>query len=504
MWKFSSSCLTKGPVLRFNKATVSGIVKNLIPVRTNWLQTYLIKTEIKKFNNPQLICSKVRFGKSLSNQFLSKNQKININNFSKHTWFNFIRRGAIQNFELSTIRNSSLHFPIMNEFAKIIFFADLPFFFDKGLYNIVRYAASFYGISPNDNSENIGLWLTMGLKRNIAVPFGLFFKTNKPRRNYLLKINKKSWHKYIYLVKNSFIKGYSLSISLCENFYISERDQYFFLYTDFCHYLRRVRFKYHRAIPIINDIDYSVSTYHAKFEYFDLRQRAVFCWIANNNLLRDSAFFIRSSDTSLILYPQRYFKYKAFSEGLANFHKSWFFLDKISFLNRDLKIQKNLIDIVLELSIKQIWANSDFFMQSSNQFLNFRLLVFYIIKKHTFSNVLLFLNKLLVKEISVYAFFLTLNSNLILKNKFKKLSVKIDLFNKFYMRSFPWYKRKLNGFLAKKVSVYYKKFFTFLLRTKQNRYKWNLSKKLLFQSLGFCKAKVFHFDRFKFINRYII
>lgn len=30
--------------------------------------------------------------------------------------------------------------------------------------------------------------ITMGLKRNIAVPFGLFFQTNNPRRNFLASI----------------------------------------------------------------------------------------------------------------------------------------------------------------------------------------------------------------------------------------------------------------------------------------------------------------------------
>lgn len=30
--------------------------------------------------------------------------------------------------------------------------------------------------------------ITMGLKRNIGVPFGLFFQTNNPRRNFFATI----------------------------------------------------------------------------------------------------------------------------------------------------------------------------------------------------------------------------------------------------------------------------------------------------------------------------
>jgi hypothetical protein len=44
----------------------------------------------------------------------------------------------------------------------------------------------------------------MGLKKNIAVPWGLYFYTPWIRKNYLAYIYKTSWGAYAFAVRNSF------------------------------------------------------------------------------------------------------------------------------------------------------------------------------------------------------------------------------------------------------------------------------------------------------------
>lgn len=44
----------------------------------------------------------------------------------------------------------------------------------------------------------------MGFKKNISVPWGLYFHTPWARKQYLAKINKVSWASYAFALRNSF------------------------------------------------------------------------------------------------------------------------------------------------------------------------------------------------------------------------------------------------------------------------------------------------------------
>lgn len=46
----------------------------------------------------------------------------------------------------------------------------------------------------------------MGLKKNLSVPFGFFYNTNNPRWDFMASVNTDSWRRYVYLIKDSFVR----------------------------------------------------------------------------------------------------------------------------------------------------------------------------------------------------------------------------------------------------------------------------------------------------------
>jgi hypothetical protein len=222
----------------------------------------------------------------------------------------------------------------------------------------------------------------------------------------------------------------------------------------------------------IEDKYYSVSTYHAQFEFFDLQKRAAFYWVCHNNLLKNPDFLIRSFDTSVVLYPQRYFVYKAFAQGWAKFHKSWFFFQNLVIQKK--LVQKNLIIIFTDIIYNQFWNNYNQFWNNYNQFWNFKLLLFIVLKNSFFIN-----KAIEYKEFSLYAFFFNLvrNKNLFFKNF--NLSKKVKSFIDF--KGMEWYKLLKNS-------------------------NWKYFKLINFVKSNFVLAAIDRLTgpRFKFINRYHI
>jgi len=94
----------------------------------------------------------------------------------------------------------------------------------------LRYQAKLYGYSTQASRIPYNLWLTLGLKKNIAVPFGLHFQTKRYKRGYKNSLNRVSWEYYAYLVKNSLTTVRRNLIPILTNLYIQSK---FFLLSDF-------------------------------------------------------------------------------------------------------------------------------------------------------------------------------------------------------------------------------------------------------------------------------
>lgn len=78
-------------------------------------------------------------------------------------------------------------------FKSIIRHTDLPFDYSMfGFNKWLRYPATIYGYVYDKDNSNYNLWLTLGLKRNIAIPFGYFYIANKFKSNVSKNINIKS------------------------------------------------------------------------------------------------------------------------------------------------------------------------------------------------------------------------------------------------------------------------------------------------------------------------
>lgn len=226
-----------------------------------------------------------------------------------------------------TIRNSFLKLPIISTFKKLVSYADLPLNFQLKPFKVLRYRALFYGYNYQTNFFNYNLWLTMGLKRNISMSFSLFYNSPRPRKIHLASFNRYSWKYYAYLLKNSLQKNIISNDFLTEHksFYFS--SNLFYNLSDVCIWNLRPQFKFHRTISLgSDDLDFSISTYHYRFDYYNFRSRAQYFWISNNSYFRDTTCYITSYDPSMILSPRKYLKFLWLLKKFAKYHRSWYFL----------------------------------------------------------------------------------------------------------------------------------------------------------------------------------
>ncbi len=132
--------------------------------------------------------------------------------------------------ETQTIRNRTFSLTALLGFNKLIGYRDLPKDFKLNPFKILRYQAKFYGYAHQANRIPYNLWLTLGLKKNIAVPFGLYFQIKRYKRGYLNSINRNSWERYAYLIKSSLNNVLKNNIIIGMNLYIQSQ---FFLLSDF-------------------------------------------------------------------------------------------------------------------------------------------------------------------------------------------------------------------------------------------------------------------------------
>jgi len=173
-----------------------------------------------------------------------------------------------------TIRQIIFSFSLFWNFHKLLKFIDLPIHFGLGDYELLRYSAQISGYNYNSNLFSYNLWLTMGLKKNIAIPFGFYFQTRILRSNYFASINRKSWQYYSFMIKNSYTKPASFNYpSLVSSFFLT--TNFFSMLSDICTWNLRTKYKYNRSVGLSDqDLDFSVSTFNSLFDFYDYRYRA--------------------------------------------------------------------------------------------------------------------------------------------------------------------------------------------------------------------------------------
>lgn len=293
-----------------------------------------------------------------------------------------------------TIRNSYFNLKMISTFKKLVPYIDLPINFNLEPFKVLRYSARFYGYNYQPNFFNYNLWLTMGLKRNISLSFSLFFNTPTPRKNYLASFNKFSWKFYAYLLKNSlkpplkFQLNNQLIANSTTNFYFNSN---FSLHlSDICLWNLRPKFRFSRTINLgTDDLDFSISTYHYKFDYYNYRSRGQYFWISNNSNFRDTSCYITSYDPPLILSPRKYLKTLWLLKKFAKYHRSWYFLGKIKeFFN------KSYFDCLTMINVIKNFFSNSFKKYITSYFLNDKRLK--IFKSYLYS---FFINKKYIRFI---------------------------------------------------------------------------------------------------------
>lgn len=247
-----------------------------------------------------------------------------------------------------TIGRSSFDLVTTHQFNKLISFSDLPVHFNLKKRRFLRFRAALYGVQHNDLC-GYNLWFTMGFKKNISVPWGLYFHTPWVRKQYLAKINKVSWASYAFALRNSF-----RAVEQRNNFPKSD-SLIFYLQSDFsihlsdrCIWNLRRRFNSHFASRIYEDeMNFQISTYHTKWEFYDYRARAVTFWTADNSYFRDPTFYITSSDTTIVLSPRKRLMLKWRLFMVAKFHRSWCIFSSVkNMLTTNLKLDSLLYPLI--------------------------------------------------------------------------------------------------------------------------------------------------------------
>lgn len=327
-----------------------------------------------------------------------------------------------------TIRNSYFNLNMISTFKKLVAYIDLPIDFKLEPFKLLRYSAHFYGYNYQANFFNYNLWLTMGLKRNISMSFSLFFNTPTPRKNYLASFNKFSWKFYAYLLKNSFNthlkwKINKQLISSCNsNFYFS--SHFSLNLSDICLWNLRPKFKFNRTINLgTDDLDFSISTYHHKFDYYNYRSRAQYFWISNNSYFRDTSCYITSYDPPLILSPRKYLKSLWVLNKFAKYHRSWYFLGKTDFsLNK--AYSSAIINLFQNFLFDRFKTNINlfFFNHAHFKFVKYLLHSFFVNSKCT--KLPLFDMSKIIKSLTFIKFlylYLSTNAKNLLYNKFFKI-----------------------------------------------------------------------------------
>lgn len=253
------------------------------------------------------------------------------------------------NHSRKTVRNHTFQLSTKLNFSNLVKWYDLPIHFNLRKRQVLRYNAQFYGVEYNINKFSYNLWLTMGLKKNIGVPWGLYFYTPWVRKDYLAYIYKTSWNNYAFAVKNSFCKETMDIVSLQNNkftFYL--KSQFIMHLSDCCIWNLRRKFYSHRAIKLYeNDLNFEVSTYDVRFNYDfkDLCSRSNWFWVADNGYFRNPTFLIDSYDPRVTLASRKHLMYKWRLSIIYKFHRSWQLFKKIPSLNSIPKASMLLLSI---------------------------------------------------------------------------------------------------------------------------------------------------------------
>lgn len=116
--------------------------------------------------------------------------------------------------------------------------------------------------------------MTLGLKRNIAIPFGYFYIANKLRSDIFKNINLKSWFNYGFLIKSSLFSN-----NIQKNLFLSFEHRNFNLnsfsmFSDISYNIRRDFSLIHPLGSDPFDLDLSVSNFNHIFYHYDLKQRS--------------------------------------------------------------------------------------------------------------------------------------------------------------------------------------------------------------------------------------
>jgi len=161
----------------------------------------------------------------------------------------------------------------------------------------LRYEACIYGFSYQSNWFMYNLWLTLNLKKNIAVPLGLYFQTTQLRKQYSSYFNRKSWRYYVYLIKDSFLNSTVSFLQLTtssDNFYLAHTSAFGF--SDLCIWKLRQRLQLSRIIHTsFYEEDYTISSYHSAFDYYSYFNRIISFFISNSNF-KSETFLVRGYD----------------------------------------------------------------------------------------------------------------------------------------------------------------------------------------------------------------
>jgi hypothetical protein len=184
--------------------------------------------------------------------------------------------------------------------------------------------------------------INIRFKENISVPFNLFFQSITPRKYFKAYINKFSWKFYVYLLKNSLLTKNVSQVNLCQKNELS----------DLSIWNLKKSFLSNRIINI-EDLDFSISTYHYFFDYYKCYSwRAQFYWIANSNF-RSPTFFIKAFNPSKIISSRKHLRRLAYYKKRIWFYK-YSFLDW-NFVRNFSSLCSYLLKYYFNFFLEKLW-----------------------------------------------------------------------------------------------------------------------------------------------------
>lgn len=294
--------------------------------------------------------------------------------------------------------------------------------------------------------------MTLGLKRNIAIPFGYFYIANKLRSDIFKNINLKSWFNYGFLIKSSLFSN-----NIQKNLFLSFEHRNFNLnsfsmFSDISYNIRRDFSLIHPLGSDPFDLDLSVSNFNHIFYHYDLKQRSQSFWIANQNCFRSADLLISSfeqpvfKDSSLIDWSF-WVSYVS-----VNYHK--YLKNKLNFNFKNSMIDFVNLDKYLNLSnILKSWILNFYDIN----FVNFIVSFFYSVIFKRINNILLFLfyrKSYIKKNNNIFKYFSFSSTSFFIKLKsiaYYLLSSYFNLDNKYFSLNFNFIDSTFN-FLKYKFS----------------------------------------------------